>query len=120
MKLTVHARRDRLLLAEEAALLAISDGEIIADGHEARTLLGTPASHDLAEVARARFLRAARDELSAMLEGPIAKHAERRAAELLEDHARLRAAAGAAPRVTVEAVLPPDVIGLFVLLPAGA
>jgi hypothetical protein len=37
----------------------------------------------------------------------------------MKDHARLRAAAGSASRVTVEAVLPPDVIGLFVLMPCG-
>ena len=42
------------------------------------------------------------------------------AAELVEDHARLRAAAGSVSRVSVEAVLPPDVIGLFVLMPGEA
>jgi hypothetical protein len=36
----------------------------------------------------------------------------------MQDHARLRAAAGSASRVTVEAVTPPDVIGLFVLIPS--
>jgi hypothetical protein len=41
-----------------------------------------------------------------------------RVEELSEDHARLRAAAGSASRVTVEAVTPPDVIGLFVLMPS--
>jgi hypothetical protein len=120
MKLTVHARRERLLLAEEAALLAVSDGKVVASGPEARTLLASPATHDLAEIARARFLRTAHAELPGLLDGPVRQHAAQRAEELLADHARLRAASGTAPRLTVEAVLPPDVIGLFVLLPAGA
>ena len=38
---------------------------------------------------------------------------------LAEDHARVRAAAAGSARVTVEPVLPPDVIGLYVLVPAG-
>ena len=120
MKLTVHARRERLLLAEEATLLAISGGRIVASGPEARTLLASSAAYDLAEVARARFLQAARAELPSLLDGPVRQHAEERAEELLADHARLRAASGTAPRLSVKAVLPPDVIGLFVLLPARA
>jgi len=120
MKLTVHARRERLLLAEEAALLAVSDGEVVAHGPEARTLLSVPAAHDLAEVARARLLRAAQAELAGLLDGPVRLFASQRADQLRADHARLRAASGTAPRLSVEAVLPPDVIGLFVLLPAGA
>ena len=43
-----------------------------------------------------------------------------RADELADDHARLRAAAGSASRVSVEGIQPPDVIGLFVLLPSEA
>ena len=120
MKLTVHARRERLLLAEEAALLAVTDGTVIAHGPEARTLLSVPAAHDLAEVARARLLRAAQAELAGLLDGPVRLFASQRADQLKADHARLRAASGTAPRLSVEAVLPPDVIGLFVLLPAGA
>lgn len=120
MKLTVHARRERLLLAEEAALVAIKEGKIFATGPQARELLASQASHDLAEVARNRFVRSAHEELAALLEGPIGRFADERAEELLADHARLRAAAGAATRITVHAVRPPDVIGLFVLLPAGA
>jgi hypothetical protein len=39
---------------------------------------------------------------------------------LAEDHARVRAAASGGARVTVEPVLPCDIIGLYVLVPAGA
>lgn len=117
-KLTVHARKERLLLAEEAALVAIQGSTIIATGEEARALLNTPAKADLAPLARDRFIIKAREDLPALLDGPLAEFVKSRAEELIQDHARLRAAAGSASRVTVEAVLPPDVIGLFVMIPS--
>lgn len=119
-KLTVHARRERLLLAEEAALVAIQGNELTAVGEIARELLNAPATADLAPVARDRFISKAKEYLPSLLEGPIAEFVRSRAQELMGDHARLRAASGSASRVTVEAVLPPDVIGLFVLMPAEA
>lgn len=119
-KLTVHARKERLLLAEEAALIAIQGGRIVAVGEAARELLNAPAMADLARVARDRFIAKAKEDLPSLLEGPIAEFVRSRAQELMEDHARLRAASGSASRVTVEAVLPPDVIGLFVLMPGEA
>jgi hypothetical protein len=64
-----------------------------------------------------RTVAKAREELPALLAGPIAGFVTERCHQLAEDHGRLRAAAGAAPRVSVEPVLPPDVIGLFILLP---
>ncbi|WP_300301114.1 DEAD/DEAH box helicase [Ferrovibrio sp.] len=119
-KLTVHARKEQLLLAEEAALVAIQGGRIVAIGEAARELLNTPATADLASIARDRFIANAKEDLAGLLSGPIAEFARSRAEELMQDHARLRAAAGSASRVTVEAVLPPDAIGLFVLMPGEA
>ncbi len=116
-KLTVHARKERLLLAEEAALVAIQGGQVVAAGEAARELLNAPATADLAPAARDRFIVGAKEELPSLLKGPIADFAHSRAEELMADHARLRAASGTASRVTVEAVLPPDVIGLFALMP---
>jgi len=116
-KLTVHARRERLLLAEEAALVALDSNTVIASGNEARKLLASPATADLAPVARDRMINAARAALPELLGGSIAEFVRQRAVELEEDHARLRAAAGSASRVTVEPVIPPDVIGLFILVP---
>lgn len=118
-KLTIHARKERLLLAEEAALIALQGMRIIASGDAAREWLNTPATADLAEIARGRLIDSAKSDLPAMLAGPLADFVKQRAAVLIEDHARLRAAAGSASRVSVEAVLPPDVIGLFVLMPDG-
>jgi superfamily II DNA or RNA helicase len=117
-KLTVHARKERLLLAEEAALIALQGQSAIAQGELARKLLDAPAAGDLASSARDRFTTQARQALPGLLDGPIATFVMSRADELMQDHARLRAAAGSASRVTVEAVLPPDVIGLFVLIPS--
>ncbi|WP_288006532.1 C-terminal helicase domain-containing protein, partial [Acidiphilium sp.] len=116
-KLTIHARRERLLLAEEAAIIAIQGGQIVACGEAARELLTAPATADLAPVARDRFIVAAREQLPSLLDGPITDFVRSRAEQLMADHARLRAASGTASRVTVDTVLPPDVIGLFALLP---
>ena len=117
-KLTVHARKERLLLAEEAALVALSGGTVIASGAAARTLFETPAAGDLARGARDRFVRQAREALPNLIAGPIAIFVRERSNDLADDHARLRATAGSVPRVSVEGIQPPDVIGLFVLLPS--
>lgn len=116
-KLTVHARKERLLLAEEAALVALQGKSIVAVDAAAREILHSPATADLATVARDRMIRAARADLPDLMNGPLAQLVQERAERLIEDHARLRVAAGGAPRVSVEAVLPPDVIGWFVLMP---
>ena len=56
-KLTVHGRREKVLLVEEANALTLGpDGTVAAMGEEARALLEAPASHDLAHVARERLL----------------------------------------------------------------
>ena len=93
-------------------------GRIVAAGEAARELLNTPADADLAPSARDRFIAKAKEALPGLLDGPLADFVKTRAEELMQDHARLRAAAGSASRVTVEAVLPSDVIGLFVLMPS--
>lgn len=116
-KLTIHARKERLLLAEEAALVALEGKGVVATGEDVRNMLSTPATADLAAIARDRMINAAKADLPDLLAGPLADFVKQRAAELVEDHARLRAAAGSISRVSVEAVLPPDVIGLFVLMP---
>jgi hypothetical protein len=120
-KLTVHARRERLLLAEEAAALAWTANltQPVLTAEAARSLLDHLASGDLAPNARQRLVTRALERLPAILDGAIAIHARERAQALAEDHARLRTAAAGTARVTVEAVLPPDVIGLYVLVPAG-
>ncbi|WP_218969750.1 DEAD/DEAH box helicase [Candidatus Synechococcus spongiarum] len=126
-KITTHARREQLLLVEEAALVAMEEAAlaatrnstITATGEKARTLLNTPAAANMAPVARDRFITTAKAHLPALLKGPLADFVRNRAAELGQDHDRLRTAAPSTPRVSVEAVQPPDVIGLFVLVPSA-
>jgi hypothetical protein len=117
-KLTAHTRSERLLLAEEASLVALQDGQIVATEEEARALLSEPATHDLAAPAQDRMISRAHAKVTTdLLNGSLTDHARSRADALAEDHARVRAAAQGAPRVTVEPVLPPDLIALYVLLP---
>jgi hypothetical protein len=121
-KLIVQARGGRLLLAEESQAVALSGDTIVATGDEARALLDTDASADLAPVAQTRMLTQARDRIASALSGPISAFAAERAAALAEDHDRVRTAdgrraVGAGERVRVEAVLPPDVIGFYVIAP---
>lgn len=118
-KLTIHSRKEKLLLAEEAALVAIQGSSIVATGDAVRAMLNAPATADLAPIARDRMINAAKSDLPELLSGPLETFINARTVELAEDHARLRAAAGSASRVSVEAVLPPDVIGMFVLIPGG-
>ena len=52
-KLTIHGRRERLLLAEEAGALAFEGAGLhpVVSGEPARALLEHPATGDLAVVA---------------------------------------------------------------------
>jgi superfamily II DNA or RNA helicase len=120
-KLAVHGRHERLLLAEETGALAWqpSSTEPVLMAGDVRALLDHPASGDLAPVARQRLLQAAIERIGTALEDSIAAHARERAIALAEDHARVRVAASGSARVTVEPVLPCDIIGLYVLVPAG-
>jgi superfamily II DNA or RNA helicase len=120
-KLSVRGRSERLLLAEEAGALAWqpSSSEPVLGAGDVRALLEQAATGDLAPVARQRLLQAAIERIGTALEGSIAAYARERASALADDHARMRAAASGGARVTVEPVLPCDIIGLYVLVPAG-
>ena len=94
---------------------------VLATGDAARALLETLAAADLAAPARARQVALALSRVQAALPGAITSHARVRAAALAEDHGRVRAAdgrRGTGPAVVVEPVLPPDVMGVFALVPA--
>jgi superfamily II DNA or RNA helicase len=120
-KLTIHGRRERLLLAEEAGALAWQAGSVnaVQKGEPARMLLEAPASGDLALGARQRLLTQAIERATTALDASIATYARERSLSLGENHARVRVAAAGSARVSVEPVLPPDIIGLYVLVPAG-
>ena len=119
-KLNVHSRKERFLLAEEAAVIAVRDGQVIASGDEARALLSVSATGDISFRAQDRLMSDAMKRLPDILNGPIREFVAERENALFDDHARLRAAATTSPRVSVEAIQPPDVIGLFTLIPEGS
>ncbi len=121
-KLTIHGRRERLLLVEEAGALGFdgTTSEPTTSGEDAIALLEHPASGDLAASARQRILSQARERATGAFSEGIAAYARERAAKLAQDHARVRAAGASVARVSVEPVQPPDIIGLYVLLPQGA
>ena len=120
-KLIIRGRKERLLLVEESAALAFEGlaESPCATGADAWSLLETNASGNLADVARDRMVEQARNRIASLLDGPIAAYAQQRAESLAEDHGRVRAAGINVPRVTVEPVLPADVMGVFALIPGG-
>ena len=100
-------------------MVALQNGAIVASGEEARMLLEAPAVYGLSERARDRLLERAHEAVTGeLLTGPLTEHSLVRAEALAQDHARLRQAARSAPRVSVEPVLPPDSIALYMLMPA--
>lgn len=110
--------RTRTLLVEEASSVAW-EGKSTSDlkeGSDVLTLLNFPSDKTPPKVLGERTLREALDSLKNL--GPaLNNHAENRAQELLADHRRVREAAGARGRYSVTSLLPPDVIGVFVILP---
>ena len=109
------------LLAEEASALAwraLADAPAAA-GAQALALLTGDAEAALPESVIVRQLHAARERLQ-QRRGWLQRHAEERAQALAADHAQVRAAARVSVGVRVEAALPVDVIGLYVLLPVVA
>jgi superfamily II DNA or RNA helicase len=126
-KLSVVTNRSPLpflTLAEETGTLAfdnLSDlaSQPILAGDAARLLLAISANANLADIARDRHIARARSFLDNALPLSIAQFAKERAVILQQDHIRVREASRASRlHVTVEPVLPPDIIGFFTLLPS--
>ncbi len=117
-KLVTSGRTNRLLLAEEATAIAFAGTghAASAQAEDALALLEAEASGNLEDVARTRQIDAARDRLAAYTPA-IEAFAHERGEALSHDHQRLTEAAGGGSTVKVTPVLPPDIIGLYVLLP---
>lgn len=104
------------LLVEEATAIAWTGGPSSLEGPDALALLSpVPASDPPAHV-RERAVTQALGQLEIRM-SELDAFAERRAQALLADHRRVREAADALGRYSVKALLPADIIGLFVLLP---
>jgi superfamily II DNA or RNA helicase len=111
-------RRDTTstILVEEATAVAWGPAGVVAEGPEALAFLtsaplGDPPSH-----VRERTVVQGLEQLGTR-KADLDAFAERRAKALLEDHRRVREAADARGSYAVRALLPADVIGLYVLLP---
>lgn len=116
-KLTTSGRRT--LLAEEATALAFSPAatEAFVLGADALALLEADASGNIEPSVIARQIDAALTRLEGY-QHAISAYASVRAAQLSEDHDRVKAATrGEGATTEVEPVLPADVIGLYVLVP---
>lgn len=114
---TPKSDRSSTLLVEEAGALAWSGASAsLLEGTDAMALLAAPPAGDPPPHVRERFVAEALQQLEAKL-GDIDAFARRRAEALLADHRRVREAAKAQGKYEAKAILPPDVIGLYVLLP---
>jgi hypothetical protein len=114
---TQRASQATTQLVEEASALAWSgtSAAVVGDA-EAMALLLPVATADPPHPVRDRSIKQALDQLASQ-RVDLDAFAERRAQSLLADHRRVREAAGARGSYSVKALLPVDVIGLYVLLP---
>jgi hypothetical protein len=106
------------LLVEEATGIAWAGGAgaLLAEGEDALALLTPPPVGEPSEKRRGDLIARALEQLAGRL-GDLDAFAERRAQGLLADHERVRESSRAAGGNSVNALLPPDVIALYVLLP---
>lgn len=104
------------LLVEEATGFAWTGATSPLEGPDALALLSPVPVADPPPHVRERAVTQALGQLETRLPD-LDAFAERRAQALLADHRRVREAAEALGRYSVKALLPADVIGLFVLLP---
>lgn len=115
------ARSGETLLVEEAAAIAIQatgDGQgwEVVVGEAPLNWLTQPPAESVSDRVRETSIAQALAQWAAWQ--PVLKDfAQQRANELLEDHRRVRSAADSRGRYAVKALLPVDVIGMFVLLP---
>ena len=106
------------ILVEEAAAIgwAGATSPRLVKGLDALALLQPAAADDAKKAVATRKIGEA-IALVAVRTGDLETFAMRRAEALLDDHRRVREASDARGSWTVKALLPADVIGLFVLLP---
>ncbi|HRI06175.1 MAG TPA: helicase-related protein [Nannocystaceae bacterium] len=111
-----RGHRQTTLLVEEATAIAWTGEPSPLEGPDALVLLSPVPISDPPPHVRERAVTQALGLLETRM-FELDAFAERRAQALLADHRRVREAAEALGRYSVKALLPVDVIGLFVLLP---
>ncbi len=113
-------QRVRTLLSEEAVAIALAGGDppVLLEDIDALGLMAAEPARNMDPGERAYEVTDSLDDLPRVL-AAIEALANTRAEALLADHLRVRdASAARGIRPTVEACLPADVIGIFVLVPA--
>lgn len=111
-----RGQQQTTLLVEEATAIAWTADPSPFEGPDALALLSPAPISDPPPHVRERAIVLALGQLETRLP-ELDAFAERRAQALLADHRRVREAAEALGRYSVKALLPADVVGLFVLLP---
>lgn len=113
---TTKGSRPNTLLVEESLAVSFGTGGAMREGLDAAALLTLPPTGDLPPHVRDRelvkalaYVESSRSQLDGVAQG--------RAQALLADHRRVREAADARGSYAVKALLPADVIGVYVLLP---
>jgi hypothetical protein len=107
-------------MAEECVTLAVAgrSSPRWLEESEIAPLMEAAPSGNLDEATAAEHIRTTLDFLQSQT-AYLEDLARRRAAELLEDHRRVREAAKDIGSYEVEPCLPVDVLGVYVLLPSG-
>lgn len=113
---SVRGTQVSTMLVEEATALAWAGDAPPLEGLEALALLSPSPASDPPVHVRDRAITQALTQLDGR-GGDLDAFAERRSQALLADHRRVREAAEALGRYSVKALLPADVVALFVLLP---
>jgi superfamily II DNA or RNA helicase len=111
-----RGNRTTPLLVEEATAVAWDGAGSVLEGADAFALLQPPPFADPPAHVRDRAVTQALTVLTTRVR-ELEAFAVRRADALLKDHRRVREAADARGSYAVKALLPADVVGLFVLLP---
>jgi superfamily II DNA or RNA helicase len=109
--------REHTILCEESLMLDLGDGLRILDGEERARLDAAQAIKNMPRPIQARHLSGALQKLEAQSEA-LESLARERAQILLEDHRRIRDASKARGSYTVKPILPMDILGIAVLVPA--
>jgi hypothetical protein len=115
-----RGRANEQLLAEDLDLLAFEGAPNVPKWlttAESEALLQAAPTGNIAAEQRAEFVRRVCEHAD-LLTSALEERARLRSEELAAIHHRVRREAGAAGRVTVQAHLPVDVLGVYVYLPA--
>lgn len=111
-----RGQKQTALLVEEATAIAWTGEPSPLEGPDALVLLSPVPITDPPPHVRERAVTQTLSQLEAR-RSELDAFAERRAQALLADHRRVREAGDDRGRYSVKALLPADIIGLFVLLP---